>query len=65
MLAGLPQAPSAYDPLNHPQAGMKRMQTVLALMVEAGDIQPEQAQAAPAHLWDKGSLRIPGNPREK
>lgn len=65
MLAGLPQAPSAYDPLNHPQAGMKRMQTVLALMVEAGGIQPEQAQAAPAHLWDKGRLRIPGNPREK
>ena len=42
-----------------------RRRGLYALMVEAGDIQPEQAQAAPAHLWDKGSLRIPGNPRKK
>lgn len=53
MLAGLPQAPSAYDPIAHPQEGAKRMTTVLALMAQEGYITPEQAAASALHLWLK------------
>lgn len=53
MLAGLPQAPSAYDPIVHPQEGAKRMTTVLALMAQEGYITPEQAATAALHLWLK------------
>lgn len=53
MLAGLPQAPSAYDPIAHPQEGAKRMTTVLALMAQEGYITPEQAATAALHLWLK------------
>lgn len=53
MLAGLPQAPSAYDPIAHPQEGAKRMTTVLALMTQEGYITPEQAATAALHLWLK------------
>lgn len=53
MLAGLPQAPSAYDPLSHPQEGAKRMTTVLALMAEQGIISPAEAAKAAAELWLK------------
>ena len=53
MLAGLPQAPSAYDPIAHPQEGAKRMTTLLALMAQEGYITPEQAATAALHLWLK------------
>lgn len=53
MLAGLPQAPSAYDPISHPQDGAKRMTTVLALMAEQGIISPAEAAKAAAELWLK------------
>ena len=53
MLAGLPQAPSAYDPIDHPQEGAKRMTTVLALMAEQGIISPTEAAKAAAELWLK------------
>lgn len=53
MLAGLPQAPSAYDPIDHPQEGAKRMTTVLALMAEQGIISPAEAAKAAAELWLK------------
>lgn len=53
MLAGLPQAPSAYDPIAHPQEGAKRMTTVLALMAQEGYITPEEAAASALHLWLK------------
>lgn len=43
LLAGLPQAPSAYDPLEYPEEAQKRMTTVLALMAAEGYITPEQA----------------------
>lgn len=55
MLAGLPQAPSAYDPIDHPEAGMNRMKTVLSLMEEAGLISPEERAAAPSNLWNRHS----------
>lgn len=53
MLAGLPQAPSAYDPISHPQEGAKRMTIVLALMAQEGYITPEEAAKSAMHLWLK------------
>lgn len=53
MLAGLPQAPSAYDPISYPQEGAKRMTTVLALMAQEGYITPEEAAKSAMHLWLK------------
>lgn len=53
MLAGLPQAPSAYDPLDHPEEGARRMTTVLALMAQEGYITPTEAASAAAELWLK------------
>ena len=53
MLAGLPQAPSAYDPISHPQEGAKRMTTVLARMAQEGYITPEEAAKSAMHLWLK------------
>jgi penicillin-binding protein 1A len=38
LLAGLPQAPSAYDPLDRPDAAKARRAEVLRAMLEAGDI---------------------------
>ena len=38
LLAGLPQAPSAYDPLNRPDAAKARRTEVLKAMLDAGDI---------------------------
>ncbi|MGH3053557.1 MAG: transglycosylase domain-containing protein, partial [Gaiellaceae bacterium] len=38
LLAGLPQAPSAYDPLNRPGPATARRAEVLHAMLEAGDI---------------------------
>jgi penicillin-binding protein 1A len=38
LLAGLPQAPSAYDPLRDPQAARARRQEVLQAMLANGDI---------------------------
>lgn len=46
MLAGLPQAPSAYDPIDHPAEGKKRMTTVLMLMAREGYITPQDASKA-------------------
>lgn len=46
MLAGLPQAPSAYDPIDHPEEGKKRMTTVLMLMAREGYITPQEASNA-------------------
>jgi penicillin-binding protein 1A len=38
LLAGLPQAPSAYDPLTRPSAARARRAEVLQAMLQAGDI---------------------------
>jgi 1A family penicillin-binding protein len=46
LLAGLPQAPAAYDPLQNPETAKGRQATVLRLMVEHGAITPAQADAA-------------------
>jgi 1A family penicillin-binding protein len=47
MLAGLPQAPSAYDPLSNPEVAKERQRIVLDLMVKHGYL--SQAQADQAH----------------
>ncbi len=46
LLAGLPQAPAAWDPYLAPDLALGRHGQVLALMVEAGYINVEQAQQA-------------------
>ncbi len=42
LLAGLPQAPSLYDPLTHPEAARARQRVVLDLMVEHGFLTPAE-----------------------
>src|SRR5205823_13524181 len=51
LLAGLPQAPSAYDPLRDPQAAVARRNEVLQAMLENGQIsRAEYTRAAGARL---------------
>jgi penicillin-binding protein 1A len=50
LLAGLPQAPSTYDPVLHPQRALARRDEVLRAMLDAGHITRReyvQARAAP------------------
>ncbi|MBL8057803.1 MAG: transglycosylase domain-containing protein, partial [Anaerolineales bacterium] len=46
LIAGLPQAPSIYDPLLDPAAARGRQAVVLDLMVKQGYLTPEAAQLA-------------------
>jgi penicillin-binding protein 1A len=46
LLAGLPQAPSVYDPFHDPQAALVRRNEVLHAMVTNGDIPLRQYRAA-------------------
>jgi penicillin-binding protein 1A len=46
MLAGLPQAPSVYDPLGHPDAALRRRNEVLRAMLGTGSITQQQYEAA-------------------
>ncbi|MFN7209509.1 MAG: penicillin-binding protein 1C [Aggregatilineales bacterium] len=55
LLAGLPQAPALHDPLRNPQAAKARQRVVLDLMVEAGYLTPERADAAYAEPLQYGS----------
>jgi membrane peptidoglycan carboxypeptidase len=48
MLAGLVQSPSAYDPINSPDAARDRRDTVLQAMVGTGDITQREADEAKA-----------------
>ena len=50
VLAGLPRAPSRFNPRVNPTAALARGKEVLAAMVEAGAISAEQAQAAAAQI---------------
>ncbi len=59
LLAGLPQAPSAYDPLRDPQAAVARRNEVLQAMLENGQISRAaytRAAAAPLALRPRPSL---------
>jgi penicillin-binding protein 1A len=60
LLAGLPQAPSAYDPLIRPGAARARRAEVLQAMLKAGDISParyRRALRSPLGLHPK---QVPG-----
>ena len=46
MLAGLPKAPSAYNPINNPKRARSRQLYIIERMVENGFITAEQADAA-------------------
>ncbi|MBX3621358.1 MAG: penicillin-binding protein 1A [Rhizobacter sp.] len=46
MLAGLPKAPSAYNPINNPRRATLRQQYIIDRMLENGFITPEQHDAA-------------------
>ena len=46
MLAGLPKAPSAYNPIVNPRRATVRQQHIIARMLDNGFISPEQAAAA-------------------
>ena len=48
LLAGLPQAPSVFDPFNKPDRALARRNTVLRAMLENRDITRAQFQAATA-----------------
>lgn len=48
MLAGLLQAPSAYDPVTHPALAKERQRHVLSQLVVNRDLTPAQARAASA-----------------
>ena len=46
LLAGLPQAPAAWDPITAPELALGRQSEVLFLMRQEGYITPEEAQVA-------------------
>ncbi len=46
LLAGLPQAPTDYNPLLHPRAAKARRNQVLAKMADLGYVSPARARAA-------------------
>jgi penicillin-binding protein 1A len=48
MLAGLPKAPSAYNPIANPKRARSRQLYIIERMVENGFISPQEAEAAKA-----------------
>ncbi len=55
ILAGLPKAPSSFNPLANPQAAAARAQDVLQAMLETGAITPDEDSAAQTQLADAAS----------
>ncbi|KKW68611.1 penicillin-binding protein [Lampropedia cohaerens] len=51
MLAGLPVAPSLYNPIRRPERARARQLHIINRMVENGFITPEQAEQARAEDW--------------
>jgi penicillin-binding protein 1A len=49
LLAGLPQAPSEYNPILHPRQARARRNEVLRKMASLGYVEPARARAAAAH----------------
>ena len=63
LLAGLPQAPSAYDPVNQPKAATARRTEVLQAMLQAGDISHaryRQAVHSPLGLHPRAAPGLAG-----
>ncbi len=61
LLAGLPQLPSAYDPIEHKDAALARQAVVLQSMVDLGMITKVQANEAAAEIAKHDSIK-PFNP---
>ena len=59
LLAGLPQAPSVYDPLNAPKAASARQRVVLDLMEKQAYINPETVRLAAAERLHYASTVFP------
>jgi membrane peptidoglycan carboxypeptidase len=59
LLAGLPQAPAAWDPYTAPELALGRQGEVLALMVEANYIDWSQAEAAAAGMAARIEMLVP------
>ena len=59
LLAGLPQSPALHDPYVNPDDAKARQAVVLDLMVEAGYITPDQAEAAKAEELEYVPQRFP------
>lgn len=59
LLAGLPQYPAGYNPIENLEAAQARQATVLALMVEQGYITAEQARDAHAERLAFASTPFP------
>jgi penicillin-binding protein 1A len=57
VLAGLPQAPSRYDPIRRPEAAAARQLYVLDRMVASGFIAPAERDAARAEEIEVANLR--------
>ena len=49
LIAGLPQAPSLFDPVQHPRAAVRRRNQVLRAMAEAGDISHARLETSLRH----------------
>jgi len=60
VLAGLPRAPSRFNPRVNPQAAAARGRDVLAAMAATGAITAEQAQAAAAQIAFPPTTAAPG-----
>ncbi len=60
VLAGLPRAPSRFNPRANPDAALARAKDVLAAMVTAGAIGAEEAQQAAAQIVFPPSPAAPG-----
>jgi penicillin-binding protein 1C len=59
LIAGLPQAPSLYDPLLYPDAARERQAVVLDLMVKQGYITAEEARLAKDEQLQFASTAFP------
>ena len=63
LLAGLPKAPSSYDPAQNPDAALQRRNYVLGRMQEDGYISAAEADAAGPSRSSCASSRRPRRPR--
>jgi penicillin-binding protein 1C len=59
LLAGLPQAPTDYDPFTHPAAARGRQQVVLDLMLRRGMLTPTEVETARAEPLDLNTRPFP------
>jgi membrane peptidoglycan carboxypeptidase len=59
MLAGLPQSPANYNPLQNPQLAKARQQIVLDLMLRQQFITPEQADSARTEKLGYAAIPFP------